>query len=101
MAPIGLAPTDKLLPLIVKVTVEVPPEPVSATDPRVLVPVAKVTLPVGVVVPAVARTVAVNWVEPVCAMLAGLAVRTMATATGDVTVITTEAVAALKFPVGV
>ena len=90
-------PTVRLLPFTV--TVAAPLD--SVPDPRVTVPFKKVTLPVGTLDPLAALTVAFNWVVPVAAMLAGLADNAVLVDTGgEVTVIGTELVDLLKFPVG-
>ena len=82
-----LLPAAKLLPL----TVRLAPEAANETLPRLVAPSENVTLPVGWAVPLAALTVAVSCVDPVDAMVAGLAATDVVVLTnGEVTVTVVE-----------
>jgi len=91
-----LLPTASALPL----TVSVAPDAVSGTLPKVVLPSENVTLPAAT--PLAALTVAASCVDPVDAMVEGLAVSDMVVATGGIvtaTVVVPDEL--LKFPVAV
>jgi hypothetical protein len=72
----------------------------SGTELMDVVPTLKLTLPVGIAVPAELRTLTVNCVVPVRAMLVGVAPTLVRVGTaGAVTVTATEPEELLKFPV--
>jgi hypothetical protein len=93
---IVLFPMARLLPLTVTLAVE----PETVADPRAVLPTVKVTLPVGVVLPLAAFTVAVNTVLAEDAMLAGFAATVVAVATGADVVTVTVPVEPRNVPVG-
>jgi hypothetical protein len=68
-----LFPFDNWLPLTVSGAVALPPDPDNVATPSTLWPTAKVTDPVGDVVPEPALTVAVRAALPLDAKVAGLA----------------------------
>src|ERR1700678_491420 len=68
------APTARLAPFTESTAEAVEPETVVAAEPNVAPLAVKVTLPAGPAEPVTAVILAVNCVEPLCAMPAGLAV---------------------------
>ena len=72
----------------------------SVPVPSVVAPTAKVTVPVGVLLPLTALTVAVTTVDEVDAIVVGLAATVVVVAIGAVTVTVAEPLDAAKFPAG-
>jgi hypothetical protein len=68
------APNKRLVPGSESAAVAPLTEFASDADPSAVSPMEKLTVPVGATEPEVWRTVAVNWVVPLFAMDAGLAV---------------------------
>lgn len=93
-----LLPVVKVLPFTAKVA----PDAESGTLPRVVLPVEKITVPVGKALPLAALTVAVTTVAAEVAIVDGLAATEVLVATGGaVTVTVVEALEFEKFPVAV
>jgi hypothetical protein len=86
------APAPRLEPFTVRVAVATPASAVRVTEPSATEPLEKLTIPVTMALPVEGFTVAINVVEAVFRIVAGVAVsRVTVTTDGTVTVTTAAA----------
>ena len=94
-----MPPIARRLAFTASVAVDVAPETDSVAVPSVVLPVEKVTLPVGAALPLAGFTVASSWVAAVDGSIEGFAVTDVVVLKADpVTAIATDADELAKFP---
>jgi hypothetical protein len=83
-----LLPRLNLLPATLTEADAIPAETVNVALPSEVLPIAKLTVPVGKVDPAAGFTMAVTWVVAFCAKVGGLAATTVVVRAGAAATVT-------------